>query len=581
MSKRSRGARAGGTGGGRQQRQGASQQGPRGAGQSGATGAKQGSTGAGRQTPRQARRAAQVAERKRGGSGRRWSPWQLGAGAAAILVIVVVLVVVLTSSKSSAPPVSFTGTGYENVNTSNTRSTGGPIDLASVSKLRVAWTLPLNAKAPYGAYASTPVIANGVVYSQDLESNVQAIDLKTGQVLWTKDFNSMDNGPNGIVVADGEVFGATNTSAFALDQKTGAQIWSVSLIGNEHEGIDMAPTYHDGTVYVSTVAAQLSVSENGGGIGVLWALEAKTGRKLWHFNTVPQDLWSSEHSSVNSGGGLWYSPAFDEHGGMYFGVANPTPVPGTEESPWGASRPGPDLYTDSLVKLNAKTGKLEWYYQVTPHDLYDWDFQDPPILLQSKGRQIIIGAGKSGVIAALDANSGKLLWRRDVGIHNGHDHDGLYAMRQEYSKLKLPETIYPGELGGVIAQMSTNGSSVFAPVVNLPATFKGQASPEEGPEESGEVAAVSVATGKIEWTHKFPAPAFGATTVVNNLVFVPTFDGELYALNASNGEVAWEHELPAGSNGGAAVDGNTLIIGAGKAVSSGQQPALVAYRLGG
>lgn len=579
MSKRSRGARAGGTGGGRQ-KQGASQQ-ARGAGQGGATGAKQGSAGGGQQTPRQARRAAQVAERKRGSSGRKWSPWQLGAGAVAIVVVVVVLVVVLTSSKSSAPPVSFTGTGYENLNTSNTRSTGGPIDLATVSKLRVAWKLPLTAKAPYGAYGSTPVIANGVVYSQDLESNVQAIDLKTGQVLWTKDFNSIDNGPNGLVVADGEVFGATNTSAFALDQKTGAQIWSVSLIGNEHEGIDMAPTYHDGIVYASTVAAQLSVSENGGGIGVLWALEAKTGRKLWHFNTVPQSLWSPEHASVNSGGGLWYSPAFDEHGGMYFGVANPTPVPGTEEFPWGSSRPGPDLYTDSLVKLNAKTGKLQWYYQVTPHDLYDWDFQDPPILLQSKGRQIVVGAGKSGAIVALDANSGKLLWRRDVGIHNGHDHDGLYAMRHEYSKLKLPEKIYPGELGGVIAQMSSNGTTVFAPVVNLPATFTGQSSPEEGPEESGEVAAVNVATGRIEWTHKFPAPAFGATTVVNNVVFVPTFDGELYALNASNGEVAWESELPAGSNSGAAVEGNTLIIGAGKAVSTGQTPELVAYRLGG
>ena len=99
--------------------------------------------------------------------------------------------------------------------------------------------------------------------------------------------------------------------------------------------------------------------------------------------------------------------------------------------------------------------------------------------------------------------------------------------------------------------------------------------------ESGEVAAVNIATGKIEWTHKFPAPAFGATTVVNNLVFVSTFDGELYALNAGNGEVAWESELPAGSNAGVAVEGNTIIVGAGKAVSNGQQPALVAYRLGG
>ena len=107
----------------------------------------------------------------------------------------------------------------------------GPINSANVSKLSVAWTLPLGASSVYGSYASTPVIANGVVYSQDLSSNVQAIDLKTGEVLWSREFKSEDNGPNGLVVANGEVFGATATSAFALDQKTGAQLWSVRSQG--------------------------------------------------------------------------------------------------------------------------------------------------------------------------------------------------------------------------------------------------------------------------------------------------------------------------------------------------------------
>lgn len=575
MSKRSRGARPGGDGG-RQQRPGAPQQG-------GESSSGQGAASGGRPEPRrEARREAQATQARPSADRGGVPLWQAGIGIAAVVVIAVVLVIVLGSSKSSGPSVSFTGSGYENINASNTRSTSGPINSGNVSSLHVAWSVPLTAKAPYGAYASTPVIAGGVVYSQDLESNVQAIDLQTGKVLWTKDFNSVDNGPNGLVVADGEVFGATNTSAFALDQKTGAQIWSVSLVSNEHEqGIDMAPSYHDGTVYISTVSSQLTISENGGGIGVLWALEAKTGSKLWHFNTAPEDLWSPAHTSINSGGGVWYPPAFDEHGGMYFGVANPTPVPGTEEFPWGASRPGPNLYTDSLVKLNAKTGKLQWYYQVTPHDLYDWDFQDSPILLQSKGRQIVVGAGKSGVVVALDASSGKLLWRRDVGTHDGHDHDGLYAIRHESSKLKLPETIDPGEVGGVIAQMSTNGTSVFAPVVNLPATFKSQSTPTEGPEQSGEVAALNIATGAIQWTHKFPAPAFAATTVVNNLVFVATYDGELYALNTSNGEVAWESELPASNIGGVAVEGNMLVVGAGKATTASQKAALVAYKLGG
>jgi outer membrane protein assembly factor BamB len=532
-----------------------------------------------------ARRTSASKRAGRGRSGRGRGPqggwlaanWRIAA-AVGIGVVIVVVVVVVLSSKSSHPSVALVGDGYPNGNLSNTRETGGPIDQATVKNLHVAWTLPLTAKATYGADASTPVIADGVVYSQDLASNVRAIDLKTGEVLWSKEFNSEDNGPNGLVVAEGRVFGATATSAFALDQKTGAQLWSVSLPENEHETIDMAPGYHDGAVYVSTVAAQL-IENNGGGIGVLWALDAKTGRKLWHFNTVPEDLWSPSDTSINAGGGAWYSPSFDAHGGMYFGTANPVPVPGTEELPWGASRPGPDLYTDSLIKLDTATGKLSWYYQVTPHDLYDWDFQDPTILAQVGGRQVVLGAGKSGVIVALDANSGKLLWRRDVGIHNGHDHDGLYAMRHEYSKLKLPETIYPGELGGVIAPMASNGSTVFAPVVNLPATFSAQSHPNEGPSESGEMVALDIATGKVKWTHQFSSPAFGGATVVNDLVFVATVNGTLYALNSSTGAVVWESELPAGTISGPAVEGNTLVIGAGKP-SPSQNAALVAYRLG-
>lgn len=564
MSKRSRGARVGGSG---QSHPKQSDQ-PARSGPRSAAAERRGAAGG-------------PAEPQQGA--RRLGPWQIGGAIAAVAVVAVVLIVALGSSKSKpgAAAVSFTGSGYEDINAANTRSTGGPIDLATVSKLRVAWKIPLKASSLYGAYASTPVIAGGVVYSIDLDSNVQAIDLKTGQVLWSNQLKVPDYGPNGLVVAGGEVFGATGSSAFALSQKTGAQLWSVSLVENEHEGINMAPGYHDGIVYVSTVPGNVSSYYQPGGNGVLWALEARTGRKLWHFDTSPPGLWSPEGTKVNSGGGVWYPPAFDAEGNMYVGTGNPEPAPGTEQLPWGASRPGPDLYNDSVVKLDAKTGKLEWYYQVTPHDLYDWDQQDPPILTEIGGRQVVISGGKSGVVVALDRKTGKLLWRRDVGTHNGHDHDGLYAMRHEYSKLKLPETVYPGELGGVIAQMASNSSTVFAPVVNLPVKFTSQTESTEGPEESGEVVALNLANGAVKWKHKFPAPAFGATTVVNDLVFLSTFDGEIYALNASNGEVAWESELPAGSNAGVAVAGDTVVVGAGKAVSSGQQPALVAYRLGG
>ena len=215
----------------------------------------------------------------------------LAAATVALLVAAGVTLVALHGS-SSAGSSLLTGSGYPNVNASNTRYVGGPIDSATVAKLEVAWALALTAKSEYGSYSSSPVISNGVIYSQDLDSNVQAIDLQTGKVLWTKTYESPDQGPNGLVVQGGRVYGATPTAAFALDEKTGRQLWSVTLVRNEHEGIDMAPGYHDGIVYVSTVPGNVSQFYKGEGVGILWALEAKTGRKLWHFDTVPEDLWS-------------------------------------------------------------------------------------------------------------------------------------------------------------------------------------------------------------------------------------------------------------------------------------------------
>lgn len=501
--------------------------------------------------------------------------WLLGVGA---LVIVVIVVAVIASSGSGESPPSFTGSGDSNFNLANTRDLGGPIDSSTVSRLRQAWTLPITTKSEYGSYSSTPIVSDGVIYSQDLSSNVQAIDLKTGRVLWTHSYESPDQGPNGLVVADGRVFGATATAAFALEEKTGRQLWMVPLVRNEHEGIDMAPGYQNGVVYVATVPGNNEKFYGGGGVGILWALQASTGRKLWHFDTAPESLWG--HPEINSGGGVWYSPAF-AGGSIYFGTGNPAPFPGTSQYPWGSSRPGPNLYTDSLVKLDAATGRLQWYYQQTPHDLYDHDLQDPPMLVQAGGRQLVVAAGKGGFVIALDRQTGRVVWKQSVGIHNGHDDDGLYAMRHEYAKLKMPESVYPGLLGGVIAPMATDGSTIFAPVVNLPVNYTSQTENTEGPAEAGELVALDAATGAVRWAHKFSTPVFGAATVVNDLVFATTFSGELVALSTATGAVEWQTQLPAGTNTGVAVSGDTLIAPAGFAGTSGQQPQLVAYRLGG
>lgn len=484
-----------------------------------------------------------------------------------------------SSSSSGGSEATLTGSGYPGVDSSNTRFVGGPINRQTAPSLKPAWKLPLTGQSTYGSHSSSPVIAGGVVYSQDLASNVQAIDLASGEVIWTKKYEEIDQGPNGITVQDGKVFGATASAAFALDQGTGKELWKVPLVGDSEEGIDMAPGYNDGLVYVSTVPTNANSEYPAGGVGVLWALDADSGKKVWHFDTVPKSLWGKP--GINAGGGLWYPPSFDDEGGMYFGTGNPVPFPGTAQYPWGSSRPGPNLYTDSLVKLDAKTGKLQWFYQQTPHDIFDWDFQDPPILTSAGGHELAIGAGKSGVVVALDAKTGKPVWKRPVGEHNGHDDDGLLAMRGDTAKLGSAVNVAPGNLGGVIAPMAASKTTVFVPVVNHAVEFGKNGETAETSPLTGEMVALDSATGKVEWTQQFEAPLFGPPTAVNDMVFFATFEGALHGLDGSTGGEVWQAALPAGANGGLAVSGDTIVAPAGFPAAEGQKPAIVAYRLGG
>ena len=111
----------------------------------------------------------------------------------------------------------------------NSRDVGGSINASNVSTLGVAWTVPITAHGAFGAYATTPVVANGVLYTEDLDSKVQAINLTSGKVIWTHKYNSPNEGPNGVTFANGNLYGATNRAAFALDAATGKQLWTRTL----------------------------------------------------------------------------------------------------------------------------------------------------------------------------------------------------------------------------------------------------------------------------------------------------------------------------------------------------------------
>jgi alcohol dehydrogenase (cytochrome c) len=233
-----------------------------------------------------------------------------------------------------------------------------------------------------------------------------------------------------------------------------------------------------------------------------------------------------------------------------------------------------------MVKLDAATGKMQWYYQQTPHDVYDWDFQDPPLLIDAGGKELAVGAGKSGIVVALDAKTGKPVWKRPVGTHSGHDKDNLYALRGETSKIKAGELL-PGTLGGVIAPMATDGKTIFVPVVNLAASVTASGELGEGGEPSGELVAIDAASGQIRWNQEFGSAMFGAPTVVNDVVFAASFEGSVYAFDTESGGELWVANLPASINTSVSVDGETMIAPAGLASAEGQAPEIVAFKLGG
>jgi outer membrane protein assembly factor BamB len=468
------------------------------------------------------------------------------------------------------------------------RYVASAITSANVSKLGVAWTVPLTMNTTHtdGAYATTPVIVNGVVYVQDLDSDVFAISLATGKVLGTHDYDSPNGGPDGVNVVGGIVYAATAKAAVALDATTGAQLWSRTLIGNDHEGIAMAPGFDNGTVYVSTVPANVTTVYGAGGQGILWALNAKTGAPEWSWNE-DQNLWGKP--GVNSGAGLWYEPSFDAQGNIYLGIANPAPIFGTKSYPLGSSRPGPDLYTDSVVKLSP-AGKLLWYYQLTPHDLYDWDLQNPPVLTTADGRPVVIDGGKAGIMIELDAQTGKLLWQRPVGGHDGHENDGLlteHATPTSHDPLPAKYCLEPSLYGGMLTQLASNGSTTFAAVNDFalpasPTSFTGSIASQFQAfyNAVGEMVAVNQDTGTVIWDTPLPSSPFGAAAVTNDVVFTTTFKGYLYALDAASGAILFKTPMSAGTNAPVAVDGDYVIAGAGVAQSRTQRNMIIAYKLG-
>jgi quinohemoprotein ethanol dehydrogenase len=313
----------------------------------------------------------------------------------------------------------------------NTRySTLARITPANVKTLKGAWMARLQSGfGPGFSQQGTPVVKDGVMYVTTGEQEIFALNAKTGNLIWEyrtpTDPKTGDNkAKRGIALGEGMVFGVESdirqpapkegraeplTRLFALDQKTGKTLWKVELgqdVPKElRQYVAIPPLYYKGLVY-------MSISGGDGGLrGRLTAHDAKTGKEVWRWWAVPgpgefgHDTWEGD-SWKTGGGAMWVQPAIDpDLGLLYVNTGNPWPDYN------GSSRGGDNLFTDSVVALDAMTGKYRWHYQSVHHDLWDFDMPTPLILFDQvyggQARKALAAHSKQGWVYILDRVTGK------------------------------------------------------------------------------------------------------------------------------------------------------------------------------
>jgi outer membrane protein assembly factor BamB len=468
---------------------------------------------------------------------------------------------------------------FPNGNVANTRDAAGSrISSSNIGKLAQVWAFKLTGKAttgvkPYGALTANPIIEDGIVYIQDLDSDVYALSLANGKLVWEYRCDQPEKsgpGPNGVAVSGGRVYGLTPTASFALNARNGRELWVNSGLLHRGEGtFGIQPQAVGGRVYIA------SQYGSGAGGGVLMALSAQTGKLLWRFATLTGPDPGVKALGVG-GGGAWETPLVGADGSVTYGIGNPYQTPDA-----AIAEPARLLYTDSDVNLDAATGKLHWYFQAVPNDFKDYDLQTSPIATEAGGTAVLLASGKMGYVYELNASTGKLLWKVPVGRHNGHDNDSLDAL-EHHSTIRAPLTILPGSLGGVLTNLAVADNSVYVATLDVPLTYASLKLPlatKGTGVASGEVEALNLTTGKVEWDRKLAQLPLGAITVSNDLILTTLYGGELLALNRSTGASVFERRLPAATNSPIAVAGKTVVVPAGAPTTTTgrRNPQVVAY----
>ena len=456
------------------------------------------------------------------------------------------------------------------------------INRDNVKKLHVAWIFQTQVKE---SLETSPIVVDGVMYVTTSFSHVYAIDAKTGEQLWHYSHKmgpvtTYCCGPNnrGVQVLGDKVYLATlDAKLVALNAKTGDVVWTADIADPELGYSEtMAPTVVKDKVLIGTNGGEYGIR------GFVRAYDAKTGKQVWNFDTIPENsvgVWATKdatgrdmHRDIQAekdqlakigdpykklGGGVWQNPAVDlATNRIYFVVGNPSPDLD------GTPRPGDNLYTDSLVSLDLDTGKYVCHFQYIAHDVWDLDAVSPPVLVNVKdksGKTIpgVIHAGKTGHIYVHD--------RKDCSLIRFSE-----AMVPQENMWVLPTKegarMLPGANGGVEwSPIATDPGQELAYAINLhqPMHYRVESSSYpngklwlggaftaiSGEKQSGNITAVNYDTGKIKWQVKTPEPMIGGIlATAGGLVFAGQGNGTFSAYNSSNGKELWSFHAGAGVN---------------------------------
>lgn len=440
-----------------------------------------------------------------------------------------------------------------------------------------------------GPLEATPIVSDGVMYLSTAYDGVLAVNAMNGELLWVrppiKGHFRLCCGPvnRGVALTDSLVLiGQLDGVLVALDRKTGHLRWATT-VGDNAAGysITMAPLVYGDSVFVGVAGSEFSIR------GSLSSYSLRNGTLQWRWYSTDPESWfghstrlrtddgtANEVSSAtlrrrftnswkHGGGGIWATPAIDPATNTIF-VAIGNPWPDSD----GRRRPGDNLYTDSIVALDASTGRLKWFFQQTPHDIRDLDAASPPVLFDTidNSRRTVpaIGdAGKTGYFYILNRNTGALIRRSEnlASVSKPSDSSQTYDGGTTWSPVSLDKSL---GIAVVCASQHLKLEQGSATSQRFHGSFRG-ANWNSG---IGTVSALNLATGRVVWQDQFDVGLVGGSvSTAGDLTFVGEGSGYFDALDSKTGLRLWRFQTGAGVNAAPTVfeEGGTEFV----AVSSG------------